>query len=253
MTGLESLLTPSFGQIIQNLHRRLDVGQHTLEEFFLVAESLGLKEEQIGIEKSPVVSKASLMHSSSTESLHTADSPAASPHPHLASISTSSLLDKGNSAPPTPSPSRPPRGSVSPAPQTSASSQPIGGEGDHGQILDSDGDHGQHLGGGGDHGQPLGGDGDHGQPLGGDGDHGQPLGGDGDHGQAPVHVGKPQQSLRVSELERICPVCLKRFHEKNLKRHMKTHEKLPMKTCGQCGAKIGRGDSLRRHSRRCPR
>ena len=94
----------------------------------MVAESLGLKEEQIGIEKSPVVSKASLMHSSSTESLHTADSPAASPN--LASMSTSSLLDPGNIAPPSPDPSRSPPGSVSPAHQTSASSQPLGGEGD---------------------------------------------------------------------------------------------------------------------------
>ena len=224
-------LTSSFGQIIQNLHRRLDVGQHTLEEFFLVAESLGLKEEQIGIEKSPVVSKASLMHSSSTESLHTADSPAASPN--LASMSTSSLLDPGNIAPPSPDPSRSPRGSVSPAPQTSASSQPLGGEGDYGQILGSDGDHGQ--------------------PLGGDGDPGQPLGGDGDHGQAPVHVGEPEQTLRVSKLERICHVCFKRFPEKNFMRHMKTHEKLPKITCDKCDAKLSRGEHLRRHNRRCPR
>ena len=191
-----------------------------MEEFFEVAESLGLSSDQVGLEKSPVVSKVSLLQSSSSQTLLTDDfvlaSASAAP---LGKESTSSLLD---------SPAR------RSAPAEGVVDQPLGDV---------------------DHDQPLGGDVDHDQPLR-DVDQDQPLGGDVDHDQQasePVSVA-PEQSLRVFASVRICHICLKRCNEKNFKRHIKTHEKHTLTTCDQCGANVGRRDHMKRHrEERCPR
>ena len=100
-------------------------------------------------------------------------------------------------------------------------------------------------------------------PPGADGEHPPPQErlrqagegeGAGDDLQAPeLVVQAPEQHLRVYNSERICTVCLKSFSAKNIQRHMKTHDKPTFVTCDQCGEKVGRQDHMKRHRQKCPR
>ena len=196
------------------------VGQCILEEFFEVVESLGLSEDQVGLEKSPVVSKASILHTPSSSSLLAEDSTIPSTSALGNNYSTSSLLSS-------PANSEKRQAARSPTPAGSPTVKSPGGGGD----------------------APL-------QPLGEGGDTPQlPVGEGGDAPQLPLGKGDeaPQQRLRVRKAERICPLCQKRCIEKNMKRHILTHNKPTFSTCDHCGKEIGRGDNMRRHRKRCPR
>ena len=224
------------------LYRRFDVSQLVLEQFFCVAESLGLQ-HMVRLEDTPVASRTSLLEMPCSPARQCSPSPL--PTAQLASCSSSSLRDEAaadflcsegtpmsphpstavpstvshreaacsstsSSSAASPAPRRTTaslalrRTAASPAPrQTAASPAPR-------QTAASESA------------QPT-------EPA-------------------------DDLALQSTRAQRQCPHCLDRIPGHNYARHLQNHANNALKKCDFCGKMVRRGDNMKRHKEgRCPR
>ena len=217
------------------LCRRFDVSQLVLEQFFCVAESLGLQ-HMVRLEDTPVASQTSLLEMQCSPARQCSPSPR--PTAQLDSSSSSSLCDEGTAdflcsegAPMSPRPSLSMAvpstvihqeaacsstssssathlTAASPAPRRTAASQ---------------------------------------APR-------QTAASDLAESAQPKEPADGSSQAQREWAQRECPHCLDRISVHNFTRHLKTHADKASKKCDLCGKVVGRGDHMKRHKEsHCPR
>ena len=207
------------------MHRRFVAGRGLLRQFFDFTKALGL-DDLVELEDSPVVSRASLPCSSPKDS--------SSPSP------LSPREPPSTRKPPSrrshPSPLSPVEPSSPPSLRTSSLSSLAPAQCQEDQVQEA---------------APASPPPPQGKPSSAD-DPQQQQTPSSSAFKAPMAVNKLREYGEVN----FCPFCKEQVLSHNFARHILTHQTHhPLrKSCNLCGAKIGRGDHLKRHLlKRCPR